>query len=128
MSGWHASLVEDFANLEFLDPLDGLIENVLEITCVFLLPCEELLNVVFSALLHLSESLLGGFSENFNAPLGCCISLFAARFIDLTELDKPLISVIPELSSPVFSLSGETSDCGGKDKINLIVEFLSYED
>lgn len=55
---WQAGFIEDFSNFQFLDPDDGLVQNVLEISLKFFLPKKELINVVFSALLVFSECLL----------------------------------------------------------------------
>lgn len=55
---WQAGFVENFSNFQFLDPDDGLVQDVLERSLKFLLFSKELINVVFSALLVFSESLL----------------------------------------------------------------------
>ena len=55
---WHASRVEDSANLQFLDSLNGFIEDVLEGTLQLFLLIQESVDVVLSALLELSEGLL----------------------------------------------------------------------
>ena len=56
--GWHTSLIEDFANFHFLDLMDGLVENILEITRELLLSKKKSIDVVLPALLEVGVSLL----------------------------------------------------------------------
>ena len=56
------------------------------------------------------------------------IGLFAARFIDLTELGESLVSVELELINPEVLLGRETSDGGLNDKFNLVTEGISFKD
>ena len=119
VSGWHASFVELLSNLEFLDPLDGLVEDILHISGHFFLPSEESVDVVLSALLELGECLLSTLLEDFYAPLSCSISFLAARFIDLFEKEQLFIRVGLELLEPIFLLSSKTSDGCIDDKIDL---------
>ena len=56
------------------------------------------------------------------------IGLFAARFIDLTELGESLVSVELELLNPILLLCRETSDGGSSDEINLIGDGSSFKD
>ena len=107
---WKAGCVQNSANFELLDPVDGLIEDVLEGTLELFLLGQKLFDVVLSASLELGECLFGGFFENFGGSLLLAIGFLAARFIDLPELQEFFFGVEFELINDMLLLCVETSD------------------